>query len=184
MIRLCKLSKSYDTPVIETLSYDFPDTGLVLLRGPSGTGKTTLLRLIAGLEEPTSGRIEGLEGKTVSVAFQEARLVPHLTLLENVLLVGKTRDRERALALLDRLGLKKDADRFPHELSGGMRQRGALARSLYFGGEVYLWDEPTAELDEKNRRIVSEILDELAKGALVIVSSHDPALISDTVLSL
>ncbi len=184
MVKLSDISLSFDSKVIDSFSYEFPDRGLVLIRGASGKGKTTLLRIMAGLICPTEGVVEGMEGKAISCVFQEARLVPHLTLLENILLVKKKPDREKALALLQKFGLEKDKNKFPTELSGGMALRGAIARSLYYGGDVYLWDEPTKELDPDNRKKVIEAIEDISKKALAVVVTHDPSLSSPLTIEL
>lgn len=80
------------------------------------------------------------------------------------------------MALLEKFGLKDAAKQYPAELSGGMRLRGAIVRSLYYGGDVYLWDEPTKELDPENRALVIETIKELSKSALVITVTHDAEL--------
>ena len=186
MIELLELKKSYDRPVLKGLSFRFPETGTVLLRGASGSGKTTLLRILAGLEKQDSGEIRGLSGKKISVAFQEPRLLPFLSLLDNLLLVREKgeADEAEARALLAFFGLDNAAGQKPDTLSGGEKCRGALARSLYFGGDVYLWDEPTRELDGENRLLVQKALNGLRDKALVIVSTHDPALSGDAEIVL
>lgn len=184
MLRVDKLCKSYEHAVLSDFSYDFPDKGLFLLKGESGRGKTTLLRLLAGLEKPDGGRILREEGTLLSPVFQEARLVPHLSLLDNLLLVSKKKDKPRAMEILKRLRLAEAAHKKPPALSGGMKQRGAIARSIYYGGSVYLWDEPTGELDPENRRIVREYAAELAESALVICVTHDRDWQDGTVIEL
>ena len=186
MIELKNVNKTYDHPVLTDLSYRFPEKGAVGLKGSSGSGKTTLLRLIAGLEKPDSGEIRGTERIKISVAFQEARLLPFLSLLDNILLVRSKaeQDREEALKLLRFFQLENAAKQKPDTLSGGEKCRAALARSLYFGGDVYLWDEPTRELDPENRILVQQALNKLKEKALVIVSTHDPELVFDSELTL
>lgn len=172
-MKLENVKKAYNAPVIKGFSYDFPKSGLFLIRGKSGVGKTTLLRIIAGLEKPDSGKVY-LNGDVISMVFQEDRLLPFLTLKENILITKKHRDEEKALALLTHFGLKDAAEKYPAELSGGMRLRSAIVRSLYYGGDIYLWDEPTKELDPENRSLVIEATKELSKKALVIAVTHDP----------
>lgn len=186
MLELKDLTKTFDRPVLKKLSFRFPETGVVLLTGASGSGKTTLLRLLCGLEKPDSGEISGLADKKISVAFQEPRLLPFRNLLENILLVRKEKEqnREEALALLERFGLKDAATQKPCTLSGGEKCRAALVRSLYYGGDVFLWDEPTRELDGENRALIQSALSELKEKALVIVSTHDKALYGDLELKL
>lgn len=182
MIDIQNLFKSYEKPVIRDFSFTFPHKGLFLLRGPSGGGKTTLLRLIAGLEKADSGHIRS--DHVYSVVFQEPRLVPYLTLEDNLFLVRKQQNKDEAQNILLRLGLWEDRKKFPKELSGGMKLRASIARSLYYGGDCYLWDEPTKELDPKNRDLICTIARELAEKALVIAVTHDPLFQGDEEIHL
>ena len=184
MLTAYEICKAYDAPVLENFSYIFPEKGLVLIRGASGCGKTTLMRILAGLEQPDSGEIFSAQDLKISCVFQEARLAPHLTALDNLLLVSPKKDKQRAVEILNQLGLEDAIHKYPGELSGGMRLRVSIARSLYYGGDLYLWDEPTKELDPENRRTVKKIIDSLAKNACVIVVTHDPELYSDTEIFL
>ena len=184
MLTVKKLCKAYDKTVISDFSFTFPEKGLFLIRGASGSGKTTLLRLIAGLETPDSGTVEKKESDKISFLFQEPRLVPNLTVLENVLLVAKEKDVKKAVEYLEMLGLEKDLKKYPDELSGGMKLRCAVARSLYFGGNVYLWDEPTKELDPENAKKITDLMKTLSKDHLVIVVTHDENIKSENVITL
>ncbi|MFC6718064.1 ABC transporter ATP-binding protein [Natrialbaceae archaeon GCM10025810] len=135
----------------------------VTVVGPSGCGKTTALRAIAGLQEPTSGRVRiddrppsrARERGDVGFVFQRHTLLPWKTALENVAflrrMAGKPPDREGAGALLRSLGLEGFEDARPSALSGGMRQRVAIARAIHLGADVLLMDEPFGELDEITR---------------------------------
>ncbi len=178
------ISKSYEKIVLDNFSYTFPEKGLILIRGASGCGKTTLLRILAGLEKADGGELKIPQDFKVSCVFQEPRLVPHLSVLNNVLLVKKDKDKALAMQYLNALGLEKDAHKMPRELSGGMRLRAAVARSLYYGGNFYLWDEPTKELDPENRANISKIIRELAMDACIVVVTHDPELTGDYEISL
>ena len=184
MLELIEICKAYQKPVLTNVSFSIENRGLYLIRGESGVGKTTLLRLIAGLEKADSGEILWKEKAKISVVFQEPRLMPHLSLLENLFLVRKDRDEERAKAILKRLSLDGNESKRPHQLSGGMKLRAAIARSLYYGGDIYLWDEPTKELDPRNRETVAEIIAELAREKAVLVVTHDPLLQGGTEISL
>ncbi|MDO5628134.1 MAG: ABC transporter ATP-binding protein [Mobilicoccus sp.] len=124
----------------------------VALLGASGCGKSTLLNLVAGLDKPTSGRLD-VPARRPALMFQEAALFPWLTAAQNVEMplklagIGGRARRDQARALLDRVHLAEAADRRPHELSGGQRQRVALARSLAQGSDLLLMDEPFGALD-------------------------------------
>ena len=173
-MRLKRIRKEYGgLNVLRDFSLELADTGAVCLFGPSGSGKTTLLRILAGLEKADGGEIEGLEGKRVSMVFQEDRLIDAASPLRNVELAGA--DRPRALKIFTALGLteKELAAKKTRELSGGMQRRVALARALAFGGEIYLLDEPFKGLDEGIKFKVVDIFKGIAESALVIFSTHD-----------
>ncbi|MBQ7654880.1 MAG: ABC transporter ATP-binding protein [Clostridia bacterium] len=170
MIRLSHVSVGYpDKKVLENLSLTFPDSGAVALMAPSGYGKTTLLRVLAGLKTIEAGEISGLENKKISFLFQEDRLLPWVSAEKNVELVS---DSEKARHWLKQMEIP-DARQLPHEMSGGMQRRVALARAMAFGGDVLLLDEPFKGLDEALReRVASHIRDVYP---LTILSVHDSA---------
>ncbi len=152
----------------------------VCLVGASGCGKTTLLNLIAGLDQPTAGSVEVLSGRATLV-FQEAALFPWLTVERNVELalklagVARPRRREIVLELLDMVHLSAFARRRPHELSGGMRQRVALARALAQRAEILLMDEPFGALDAIARDLLHDELERLwvEHGFTVVFVTHN-----------
>lgn len=166
----------------------------IAILGPSGSGKSSLLYLLSGLKSPTFGSasFKGRDYAEMSDAeraririenfgflFQQAFLMGYLTAIENVMLVDPVRkdSRERALDLLDRVGLRTEADRYPSELSGGQKQRVCVARALYNDPEVVFADEPTASLDHEAGKGVVQVLREHRTGSLVMVS-HDPAMVA------
>lgn len=140
---LCK--RYQDKVVLKDFSLDIKPRTITCITGESGCGKTTLLNLIAGIIRPDSGTIE-LEGK-VSYLFQEPRLLPWRTALENVALALK--DEKKAREILELVGLKDSLDKYPSELSGGMRQRVAMARAFSYPSSIILMDEPFQNLDVK-----------------------------------
>ena len=163
--------------------------------GPSGSGKSTLLNVLGLLDRQTSGTYRfdgvdvnalddlaraGLRGRHIGFIFQAFHLLPHRSVLENVMLaelyMGASRRgrRERALAALERVGLGDRADFLPTRLSGGQRQRAAIARSLMGEPSLLLCDEPTGNLDSKSAGNVLDILGRLARGGLtLVVITHD-----------
>jgi len=167
---------------------------VVVVLGPSGSGKSTLCRCINRLERPDSGTVEidGVlvpeEGKAlarlradVGMVFQSFNLFAHKSVLQNVTLgpvkvrkLSKSDAREKAMALLERVGIADKAERYPAELSGGQQQRAAIARALAMDPKVMLFDEPTSALDPE---MISEVLDvmlELAHdGTTMVVVSHE-----------
>ena len=159
----------------------------VCLIGPSGCGKSTLIHLLAGFLEPSSGTVRFRDrplagpGPERGVVFQEYALFAWMTARQNVEFglrmqkVPKAQRRERALAALDRVGLRHAAERYPHELSGGMRQRVAVARALVVEPEVLLMDEPFAAVDAMTRTTLQEDLLHLWReaGVSVLFVTHN-----------
>lgn len=153
-------------PVFSGLSFTVSSRESLCLLGPSGCGKTTLLRLLMGLEAPSGGtvKIDPPLAAHMSYVFQEPRLVPWRTCLENVLLPLELKrslqaeSKDRALSLLEDLGLAERLDHFPAELSGGMQMRVALARALVTEPRIILLDEPFAALDERTRFRMQDLL--------------------------
>lgn len=178
MIKIKNLTKKFDKNVIfDNFSYTFSDVGCYALVGDSGIGKTTLLRIISGLDKDYSGEIIS-DFKGCSVAFQEYRLFPELTAVQNVIFAISDTNSEAVFEIsknmLEKLGFIDDEiNLIPRELSGGMKQRVSLARAFLYDAPVLLLDEPTKELDENNARIVREIIAEESKKRLVIMVSHN-----------
>jgi len=152
--------------------------GWTCLLGSSGVGKTTVLRLLAGLE--THGTFSGtLQSSDCSYMAQQDLLMPWLDVLGNVALGARLRgeviDTERAFALIERVGLTEHTKKYPRQLSGGMRQRAALARTLMEDQDLVLLDEPFSALDAKKRADMQELAHELLSGKTVMLVTHDPA---------
>ena len=148
------------------------------LLGPSGVGKSSLLRVIAGLARLEAGNLNVLSGASVAYMAQQDLLMPWLSALGNVSLGARLRgerpDRERALTMLERVGLGREADALPHTLSGGMRQRVALARTLMEDRPIVLMDEPFSALDAITRMRLQELAAGLLAERTVLLVTHDP----------
>lgn len=171
------LKKNFGSKMIfENFSYDFGETGIYVLVGASGRGKTTLLRIIAGLDMNYSGEVIGGGISKVSFAFQEYRLFPWLSALDNVMVASAdndVNDKTKAVSLLLALGFTvEDMKLLPSELSGGMKQRVSLARAFMKNAPVLLLDEPTKELDATLCERVCEIIRKIAEDRLVILVTH------------
>lgn len=167
---------AYDTvQVLRQVFLTLPEEGVLCLSGPSGCGKTTLLRLLAGLERPCGGRILGLAGKRPSMVFQENRLLPWMTVTDNLLSVfSHPREPERQAAgqLLEAIGLAESAEEYPASLSGGMKRRVAIARAMLYGGDILLLDEPFTGLDPALRQHIISMLLERYRGKLIVLVTH------------
>ena len=165
-------------PVVRGVSFSAVRGDRIAMMGASGSGKTTVLRAIAGLERPSAGTIR-VDG--VGMVFQFHHLFAHMTALHNVwlapvyVLKRPRADAERqARQLLEKLGVAHRADAMPHELSGGEAQRVAIARALAVSPPVLLMDEPTASLDPARRGELAATLRQLSRdGTTVIVATHD-----------
>ena len=172
-ITLNDVSKAFDgKQVLEHCSLTFPERGRYCLFGPSGCGKTTLIRLIAGLEKPDTGRVDRADGIRFGVQFQENRLLPWYTVMKNLLLTEKSETKIRDW--LNRVGLGSEENRYPDELSGGMKRRVSLIRALMTDCNVLLLDEPVRELDEEMTGQVLRLIRSASEDKLLIVSLHDP----------
>lgn len=155
--------------ILENFNLSVAKGERVCLFGESGCGKTTALRLIAGLEKQAGGSIE-VNGE-ISYVFQEHRLCPHITVLQNILLV--TDDEIRALEILKALGIEDCTHKKPDKMSGGQRQRAAIARALCAKADILLLDEPFSAIDKENvQRVSKEILRVYGDKTIVMVS-HD-----------
>lgn len=162
---------------------------VVVIIGPSGSGKSTFLRSLNRIEEPTDGHIffdgvDIMDHKTdinlmrrkMGMVFQQFNLFPHMTVLKNMTLapikllkLSKEEAEEKALKLLDRVGLKNRADAYPSQLSGGQKQRVAIVRALCMDPEVMLFDEPTSALDPEMVGEVLQVMKDLAKEGMTMV---------------
>lgn len=201
MIDLRSIAKRYQmgehvVHALHPLQLQFHSGQFVAIVGPSGSGKSTLLNLLGLLDQPSGGeywldgqnvahlpdhQISNIRCRKIGFIFQSFNLFPSMSVFENVCVPmhyaehSKDFMRERAISVLDRLGLKDRIDHKPTELSGGQRQRVAIARSLANDPPVLLADEPTGNLDENTGEEVMEIFRELrSEGRSVIMVTHNP----------
>ena len=192
MLKITDLSFSFDKKkILENFSLELKKGEILAIMGASGYGKTTLLGLVAGLLKPQRGEIENAFEKT-SYVFQEPRLFPWLTVKENLLAVMDEKDEnaeKTVLKCIELVGLSDSLDKYPNELSGGMKSRVSLARALAFGGDLFLLDEPFAALDEDLRHSLAQKIKDYIRacGASAILVTHnkeDAENIADRILIL
>lgn len=195
MIDVCNLSKAFgDHLVLDGINERIEKGEKVVIVGPSGSGKSTFLRCLNLLEQPTGGEIffEGqnitdpktninLIRRKMGMVFQQFNLFPHLTVKKNITLAPVTlgicsqqEADEKAMALLERIGLVEKANAYPRQLSGGQQQRIAIVRALAMNPDVMLFDEPTSALDPEMVGEVLEVMKELAQdGMTMVVVTHE-----------
>jgi putative ABC transport system ATP-binding protein len=206
------LSKNYaidgrTITVLDDVSLTVAEGERLVVTGSSGSGKTTLLSLLSGLDRPSKGTVRflgqdithapedglaRLRNETIGFVFQAFHLVPSLTALENVMfpaeLAADAKARPKAEALLERVGLTPRLASYPHQLSGGEKQRVAVCRALINRPRVVFADEPTGNLDSENSRAILDLLRELhrAQGTTLVLVTHDRGLSAsaDRVLTL
>ncbi|MEG1835095.1 MAG: ATP-binding cassette domain-containing protein [Oscillospiraceae bacterium] len=180
-IKIENLNKSYkEKIVIKDFSLTLKIDKTIAVMGESGCGKTTLLRLIAGIEKPDSGKITKHPTK-ISFMFQEDRLLPWLNAFENVKLVGSEDTAKKYLSLL---GLENDFNTKPNELSGGMQRRVALARALNFSSDLIILDEPFKGIDESLKdKLIDVIKSEKRDIILVTHNKSDAKKLTDNILT-
>jgi glutamate transport system ATP-binding protein len=195
MIRMAGVDKFFGPlHVLKAIDLEVPKGQVVVVLGPSGSGKSTLCRTINRLEPIDSGAIEvdgvpvPAEGKAlarlradVGMVFQSFNLFAHKTIIENVTLapvrvrgVASAQARENGMALLERVGIANQADKYPAQLSGGQQQRAAIARALNMKPKVMLFDEPTSSLDPEVVNEVLDVMTSLARdGMTMLVVTHE-----------
>ena len=197
-IRATDLVKSYTpgTRALDGVSLEVASGEVLVVMGPSGSGKSTLIRTFNGLETLDGGELDVLGirldaaheerpvreiRRRVGMVFQQFNLFPHLSILDNITLAPvkvkkrpKAEAEQRAIALLDQMGIREQAHKFPAQLSGGQQQRVAIARALALDPEVMLFDEPTSALDPERVKEVLDAMRQLARaGMTMVVVTHE-----------
>ncbi|OPH57262.1 ABC transporter ATP-binding protein [Paenibacillus ferrarius] len=214
MLTIERLSHSFrtgqdETPVLHELSFRVEQGEMVALLGSSGSGKSTLLNLMAGLMKPTRGsiliagqaidkmnenRLAEFRRTHIGFIFQSYELIQHLTVRENVELplvfqsVASQERKQKALALLHKVGIGDKAEMFPSQLSGGQQQRVSIARSLITNPAIVFADEPTGNLDTKTEKEIIDLLIDLNKNSgitfVIVTHEHEVASRTERILQL
>ncbi len=193
MIELINVNKSFNgNKIIDNVSFKIPEAQKCVILGPSGSGKTTLLRLIAGFEAIDTGEIR-INGecanklaphkRNVGMVFQDLALWPHMSVKEHLFfsLVLKGNKREKIEEILNVVGLMKYVDYYPHQLSGGEKQRLALARSLITNPRILLFDEPLSNIDSLLKgdllKLILNLQEKYKITAIYVTHNHDEAFV-------
>ena len=202
MLKLKNIVKTYvvgdtEQEALKNINITFRENEFVSILGQSGSGKTTMLNIIGGLDRYTSGDLvingistkkfrdsdwDNYRNRSIGFVFQSYNLIPHQTVLANVELaltlagISKKERHERAVAVLEKVGLKDHIHKRPNQMSGGQMQRVAIARALINNPDILLADEPTGALDSETSIQIMELLKEIAKDKLVIMVTHNPDL--------
>jgi polar amino acid transport system ATP-binding protein len=167
------LCKSFGAlKAVDDVSFELAKGEVLAVIGPSGGGKSTILRLLNGLETPDSGTIKG---GTFGLVFQDYNLFPQYTVLGNITLAPKLLKKNYAHAeeILDKVGLLDKKDNYPSQLSGGQKQRTAIARALMLKPDVLCFDEPTSALDPKLTEEIVNIINQMKGEQTIIIVTHD-----------
>ncbi|MDI6572526.1 amino acid ABC transporter ATP-binding protein [Leuconostoc lactis] len=192
MLEIKQLTKTYNTNTIfKALNLSVADGEVLSIVGPSGIGKTTLIKILAGLETADAGEVRlndeqlAIDGTRadakVGLIFQDFNLFPNYTVIENTMLapinvsrLSRDAAKAKATALLATLGMTDKADLYPYQLSGGQKQRVAIARALAMDPKILAYDEPTSGLDEASTKQVAEVVKTLkAQGVTQLIITHD-----------
>ena len=192
MLTIKNLTKMYDQNVIfKNLNLTVQEGEVLSIVGPSGIGKTTLIKIMAGLEPANGGEITinneaiSIDGErsdaNIGLIFQDFNLFPNFTVMDNITLapvnvnkVPAEKAKEQALSLLESLGMADKADLYPYQLSGGQKQRVAIARALAMSPKILAYDEPTSGLDESSTKQVAEVVKTLkSRGVTQVIITHD-----------
>lgn len=192
MLEIKQLTKTYNTNTIfKALNLSVADGEVLSIVGPSGIGKTTLIKILAGLETADAGEVRlndeqlAIDGTRadakVGLIFQDFNLFLNYTVIENIMLapinvsrLSRDAAKAKATALLATLGMTDKADLYPYQLSGGQKQRVAIARALAMDPKILAYDEPTSGLDEASTKQVAEVVKTLkAQGVTQLIITHD-----------
>ena len=202
MLSVKNIYKSYGTkdnkyPVLKEINLNFRQNEFVAILGPSGSGKTTLLNILGGLDRYDSGDLiingkstkqfkerdwDSYRNKSIGFVFQSYNLISHISILSNVEMgltlgnINRSEARKKAVAALEKVGLKEHIHKKPNQLSGGQMQRVAIARALVNNPDIILADEPTGALDSKTSTQIMDLIKEIAKDKLVIMVTHNDTL--------
>ncbi len=204
VIDICNLTKIFGNQVyaLKHIDLQVRKSEVLVIMGPSGSGKSTLIRTFNGLESIDGGLITILGNvitkdpdqhvikrirKSVGMVFQQFNLFPHLTIIDNIILapmkvqkISRKFAVNNAINLLDQMGIKEQAYKYPNQLSGGQQQRAAIARALALNPEIMLFDEPTSALDPERVKEVLDSMKNLAKnGMTMVVVTHEVAFAKD-----
>lgn len=168
---LSSVTKAFDKEILNNFTINFKEGKTTVLLGPSGCGKTTIINLLLGLIKPDEGEIIADRTAKVSVVFQEDRLLENITVLQNLLTICK--NEKMCEEILYTLGIAEAANKYPNQLSGGMKRRVALARAMAFNGDLFILDEPFKGIDISLKQKVIEEIKKVVNGKTCVIITHE-----------
>lgn len=168
---LSSVTKVFDKKILNGFTINFKEGKTTVLLGPSGCGKTTIINLLLGLIKPDEGEIIADRTGKLSVVFQEDRLLENITVLQNLLVVKK--NENLCIKILSSLGIGETANKYPNQLSGGMKRRAALARAIAYNGDIFILDEPFKGIDISFKQKVIEEIKRTINGKTCVIITHD-----------
>lgn len=186
MIKFENICFAYGENVIaKDFSLEIGD-GITALLGASGCGKTSLLRLAAGLEKPQAGRITGIDGKRLSFVFSETRLLPWYSAEKNISVVNPQITADELKKIIEMTEVSDFADKMPSELSAGMAQRVSIARMLAYGGDIFMMDEPFKALDGPLKERIMRVCADYGKKNIIFITheASEAKAIAENVITL
>lgn len=170
---LLAVTKAFDKEILNNFTINFKDGKTTVLFGPSGCGKTTIINLLLGIITADKGDIISDSTAKISVVFQEDRLLENITVLQNLLAVSK--NEELCKEILNSLGIGEVANKYPNQLSGGMKRRVALARAMAFNGDTFILDEPFKGIDVSLKQKIIEDIKRALNGKTCVIITHEIA---------
>lgn len=184
VLTIRNISKSFDKPVLTQVNLTLQENEITALQGPSGMGKTTLLRILCGLETADEGEIlldnQPLKQSDIGLVFQNYQLFPHRSVLQNLMdpvinlkIMNKKEAEVKALELLTTLNLTSLAHKYPYQLSGGQKQRTAILRALMLSPKILCFDEPTSALDKDSIDELIPLIQKVGQNRILLIVTHD-----------
>ncbi|HCT64661.1 MAG TPA: ABC transporter [Lachnospiraceae bacterium] len=168
---LYSVTKAFDKEILNNFTINFKEGKTTVLLGASGCGKTTIINLLLGLIKADKGEVVADTMQKISVVFQEDRLMENITVIENLLAVNI--NEKQCREIMNSLGIGETANKYPTQLSGGMRRRVALGRAIAYQGDIFIMDEPFKGIDVSRKQKVIDEIKKVVKGKICVIITHE-----------